>query len=178
VEQVKADFPLLHVVAVPRGTKPLTFAAGRTVALAPLSPPDQPFNPDSQARWRAVPDPEITREVIEADLRRQFASGTLTQLSIERRTLEALKDHPLLQGGTNGWRHTQDSEVWLVSAEGDLPLTTGLFGPPEPGAAALSRMAQVIMLISIETDGPFARMGVPSRTIQPSPTASTRALVL
>ncbi|MNS35176.1 hypothetical protein D3C72_673230 [compost metagenome] len=152
--------PLMHVIAVPRGPKPLVFAPERTVALAPVPTGDQrDMDPNAVARWRAVPDPELTREALEAQLRQQYAGGTINRLSIEKRTFASLKDHPLIQGGMGGWNHTPDSEVWLVELEGDMPSQfPGGHRAREIGGTP-DRMATMIMLKSIEDGSTFAMTG-------------------
>lgn len=154
-------FPLMHVIAVPRGPKPLSFAPERTVALSRLSTPEQGgMDPNAVPRWRAVPDPELNREAMEAMLRQQYAGGTINRLSLEKRTFESLKDHPLLQGGTGGWNHTPDSEVWLVELEGDMPSQFAGGGRPsrEIGGTP-DRLAKLTALMSIENGMTFAMTG-------------------
>jgi hypothetical protein len=154
-------FPLMHVIAVPRGTKPLAFASERTVALSRLATPDQGgMDPNSVPRWRAVPDPELTREALEAQLRQQYAGGTINRLSLEKRTFDSLKEHPLLQGGMGGWNHTPDSEVWLVELEGDVPSQfIGGGRPSREIGGTPDRLAKLTALMSIENGMTFAMTG-------------------
>lgn len=152
-------FPLMHAIAVPRGAKPLTFAPERTVALSRLATSDQGgMDPNSVPRWRAVPDPELTRDALEGQLRQQYAGGTIDRLSIVKRTFDSLKDHPLTQGGM-GWNHTPDSEVWLVELEGDVPSQFAGGGPSREIGGTPDRMAKMTMLMSIENGTTFAMTG-------------------
>jgi hypothetical protein len=142
--------PSVHILALPRTAKPITFAPLEEVQLKVMGPPGPDGgDPEAYPRWKAVPNPELTREVLEASYRQRYGSS-LQNLKLEKRTFASLKNEPLL-GSLPGWGYTDDSDVWYVVLEGNLvspfpgPTTTARDGDGAP------HMARMTMLLSIET---------------------------
>lgn len=142
----------IHVVAVPRSDKPVVFAAiaevdglakegenGWGVGGGP------PMNP----RWRAVPNPDLTREQVEATFRAMMPGATVTAFSVEKRTIGWVAAN-LLPNATRG-HFTPESEVWVLRAEGDLPVTNpdGMRAGAGLGGM-VPRQSRVAALVSIE----------------------------
>ncbi|MNS19572.1 hypothetical protein D3C72_512950 [compost metagenome] len=158
----------LHMVAVARSSKPITFLRTAEVPLAvtptPVRPSPQvgvPWEPGPEPvssevpRWRAVPNPEVTEATVEAAAREVLKELAVTSLTVERRTI-AWAVEQLQVGKRANW--LPDSEVWVVKAEG---------GPTRLGPDGLSRVPVsgvsprlVSLLFSIEDGMPLVSIGL------------------
>ena len=152
----------LHVVALPRTNKPLAFVeiatadgvageneGGSSVAGGPL------MNP----KWRAVPNPEVTREKVDAFVRATFKGATPTSYSLEKRTIGWVKANVFDRADDQHF--TPESEVWVAIAEGDLPMGGSHAPHGMTVGAAEPRASRVAMLISIEDMNPYMSLSTP-----------------
>jgi hypothetical protein len=126
------DISVAHLVALPRSDKPLVFAPTMAVTIGQWGAPSPATGRAARTftegpRWRAVPNPELTEERIEAVARRGLGAQPPARFTLQRQTLaEAI-------GGSLGNLST-NSEVWVATAEGTFGLDAfGAFtSPPTP----------------------------------------------
>jgi predicted small lipoprotein YifL len=114
------DISVAHVVAVPRSNKPLAFAPTMAVTIGQWGAPSPTTGRAARTftegpRWRAVPNPELTEERIEAAARRGLGAQPPARFILQRQTLAAAGWGSLGNLSTN-------SEVWVATAEGTFGL--------------------------------------------------------
>lgn len=159
-----ADDPVgrVHLVALPRQTRPLTFAnlvvsnetskTGGGTAVA--------GNPTMQPRWRAVPNPEVTQASIEQEAKAAFSRSDVTRLTVEKHTLQWVTDNLGPEIGQS-MPFTEDSDVWVLTVEGDMDA----FGPggtlPGTVGAGNQRVKRIVQLLSIEDGRMWASSATP-----------------
>jgi hypothetical protein len=146
----------VHIIAIPRSDKPVAFIETAVLdgtAKAGEGGYGMAGGPIMNPKWKAVPNPELTREKVEDSFRGMYQGAKLPKLSVEKRTIEWVRAN--LNPEAARQRYTSDSEVWVVVAEGDLP-NMG------PGGDSLghgvggteSRVSRMVALVSIESDFP------------------------
>lgn len=156
----------VHMVAVARSSKPMTFLATKEVTLAPTpvrpSPqvgvpwvpgptPDQNEHP----RWRTIPNPEVTEATIEAEARAKMQDLAVSYLKVEKRPLTWTAEHLSMPGPIN-W--LPESEVWVVTAEGG-PTRLDADGQTRVPVSGVSPRL-VTLLFSVEDGTPVATSGL------------------
>jgi hypothetical protein len=149
----------VHVVAIPRTDKPVTFA--ETAVLDGTAKPGEggyglAGGPIMNPKWKAVPNPELTREKVEEAFRGMLTGAKVTHFSVEKRTIEWVRAN--LYADAARMRYTPDSEVWVVVADGDLPMNgPGVAtGPGLNIGAEAPRATRMWSLVSIEESFPVA----------------------
>jgi hypothetical protein len=158
----------LHMVAVARSAKPITFLRTADVSLAVTPTPVRPSPqvgvpwvpgpdpvPSELPRWRTIPNPEVTEATVEAAAREMLKELAVTSLTVERRTI-AWAVAQLQVGGRDHW--LPESEVWVVKAEGG-PTRLGPDGQTRVPVSGVSPR-QVSLLFSIEDGGPLVSIGL------------------
>lgn len=123
----------LHVIAIARSDAPVAFAPTQVVDGSSPDGGGYGGNPPMRPRWRAVPNPEVTRESIEAMLRAQEQGNPDVTIDL---TLRPASSYP---GPTS---FTPDSPVWIATVTG----SRGVRG----SFAAAGRFQEVTMVISPE----------------------------
>lgn len=175
-----ADAPRgrVHIVKLPRTDKPVLFAEtiiSNEVADEMEGGVGVGANPRMNPRWKAVPNPEITREMVEQQARGMARVGPDGTFSFEKRTLRWIHENLKFENVLRGPSFTPDSEVWLAIAEGDLDMTMPSHLPP-PGqiGGTPPKTSRAVMLFSIE-DGMMISMmaqetpGEPGFRFHPKP---------
>lgn len=162
----------LHMVAVARSAKMLSFVQTRQEPLPTPSPPivapspqvgmpppaPVPIvaaQPTDFPRWRTIPNPELTQAAIEAQARAQLWELSVSSLSVERQTFAWVAEHLGLAVPAI-W--VPESEVWVVRAEGG-PTRIGPDGHTRVPVSGVEPR-QVTLLLSIENGRPFATIGL------------------
>lgn len=139
--ELSGHMPIYHLVAFPRTSKPVVFAP-TMVAVR------RPGDIDPGPRWRAVPNPELTREKVEAEARQLLGNANPTSFTLEKHTLQWLADNLHEGGGTLG-NLSSNSDMWVATAEGQL--SNDVYpGPIGVGVPQPSGFSRVTYLISIE----------------------------
>lgn len=156
----------LHLVAVPRSAKPIAFGqilssplAARSIAPSPQvgvasRPEATPVPDNTHARWRPVPNPELTAATFEAAARHEFPELAIDSVTVERRTIEWVAEN-LESGLPNYW--LPGTEVWVVQLVG-TPTREPAPGHPRVriGGAPEHRIA---MLFAIDTGSLIMKAG-------------------
>lgn len=158
----------MDFVGLPRTAKAIAFAPIASVTLraptpapsplpgapaSPLLPPGELTNFEHPT-WKAIPNPEITQERLEASLRQEFAGSRFERVSIERRTLDWVRAN-LNQIPHPAWGFSLDSEVWVVTAVGDLIVA----GNSTAGMPSGTRVGKVLRLVSIDRGSTLLGLG-------------------
>lgn len=143
----------VHLIVLPRTDRPIEFAPlvlNQDVAQENEGGFSAGGNPMMNPRWRAVPNPEVTRERLETQLRAQHGQSMVERFSLEKRTIQWVQEHYGDQFGRGG-NFTMDSEVWVAELGGSLEWAAGgHMGIPGTVGAGEPRASQMVMLISIE----------------------------
>jgi hypothetical protein len=117
----------LHMVAVPRSDKPIGFAQILSIPLATpvIAPSPQvgvasrpaatPSPDNTQARWRPVPNPELSAATFEAAARHEFPELAIDSVTVERRTIEWVEEN-VESGLPTHW--LPGTEVWVARLVG------------------------------------------------------------
>jgi hypothetical protein len=150
----------VHVIAIPRGAKPITFAP--TVAADGVAKPGEGGigvgqNPMMHPKWKAVPNPEITQAVAEQVFRGMLGGGTPTKFVVEQHDIAWIRAN--VNDQADAGNNTPDSAIWVGIAEGDFPMPgpSGIGPGGGPGTvAAEPRAERITMLMSIEEAQPYS----------------------
>lgn len=155
----------LHIVGVPRTTKPIVFAATLQKALVSQTqqvyPSPQVGVPDTRPiaetnigelpSWKLIPNPELTTDKVESLVRTRFKTSEISNVTVEKQTLQWVWDNlgeglpdPLLR----------ESEVWIVHMNGELN-TENL-----PGGAE-ARFSKIRMVLTSDTGYLLSLVGTP-----------------
>ncbi|MNS74624.1 hypothetical protein D3C72_1081060 [compost metagenome] len=159
----------VHIVAVPRTDKPVVFAETAVLdgtAKAGEGGYGLAGGPIMNPKWKAVPDPELTREKVEEAFRGMARGAGVTKMSVEKRTIEWVRANLYAEAARQ--RYTPDSEVWVAIAEGELAVSgPGLAtGPGLSIGAEAPRASRLWALYSIEDS--FPRMFESASQMAPS----------
>jgi hypothetical protein len=159
----------LHMVAVPRSDKPIGFAQILSIPLAapsiapspqvgvaarPTATPAATPVPNTRARWRPVPNPELTAATFEATVRHEFPELAIDSVTVERQTIEWVAEN--ISGGMREeW--LPGTEVWVARLVG-TPTREPAPGHPRVriGGAPEHR---ITMLFAIDTGFPILKAG-------------------
>ena len=128
----------VHVIAVPRSSKPVVFAQTQTITLG-TEPNLDGVAYDAPVRWKAVPNPLVTEAFVKTVA---VSHGSAAPTHARRVTVNWLNER---LGTDVHWLFTDDSEVWVVLGVG-----------PHKGAEAQTRV-----VMSIEDGGPLMWGGEP-----------------
>lgn len=159
----------LHMVAVPRSAKPIAFGQILSVPLAapeiapspqvgvaarPAATPAATPVPNTQARWRPVPNPELSAATFEATARHEFPDLAIDSVTVERQTIEWVEEN-VGGGPSNTW--LPGTEVWVVRLVG-TPTREPAPGHPRVriGGAPEHRIA---MIFAIDTGALIMKAG-------------------
>jgi hypothetical protein len=155
----------LHMVAVPRSAKPLAFGQILSIPLAtrPIDPspqvgvasrPTASPVPNTQARWRPVPNPELTAATFEAAARHEVPDLAIDSVTVERQTIEWVKEN-VEAGLSDAW--LPGTEVWVARLVG-TPTREPAPGHPRVriGGAPEHR---ITMLFAIDTGALILKAG-------------------
>jgi hypothetical protein len=160
----------LHVVAMARTDAAIDFAPLEVGSGA--SAPDEggystAGSPMMSPRWRAVPNPDVTQAMIEEQYRRQFERSAVTRFVVEKRTIAEAA--ALTRQANDRLGHfTPESEVWVVSVDGDLE-PNGFAGGGRVGTigGTPDRVASFTGLIDVETGHLFMATSKPGKPGEP-----------
>jgi hypothetical protein len=155
----------LHVIALPRTTK--TFAFPDVSVVDGSSPPgDGGYgvggNPTMRPKWPAVPNPDLTRELIEQIARGRANGSPDSKVEL---ALSPLASAPFDARGTS---FTPESKVWIAHVSG---VTSAPFPGLQPGAGVIGASPPtydtVDMLISPEDGSVLILTSKPSSPAKP-----------
>jgi hypothetical protein len=151
--EASADMPVYHFVAFPRTDKPVVFAptmavvSGTKTTVAQGSDAGRAVYENASPHWRAVPNPELTREKVESMVRHMLGSEPHS-LILEKRALQWLGDN--LHMSSSLGNLSANSEMWVAIAEGQF--SHEAFSGPIGGVGVTkpSGVSRVTYAISIE----------------------------
>lgn len=152
--EASADMPVYHFVAFPRSDKPVVFAPAMVVVSGTKTKlttgPDagRVTYENAGPRWRAVLNPELTREKIETMVRHMLGTEPHS-FTLETRTLQWLADNLHMGGGSLG-NLSANSEMWVAIAEGQFGHDTFPGPLGGVGMAKPTGFSRIIYALSVE----------------------------